>query len=134
MNPPTTRNAIVAALREHGPMTATELAETLAMTRSAIANAVQKARAHGNRTYLYITAWRRPIGHGGAVAPVYDVGPGEDVRRPTIGPKARKLYDQRYERSHRAERRIASALRRGSTVNPFKQLVRIWRDQRQEQQ
>lgn len=121
---PVTRDAIKKALRDHGPMTAPEIIETLGRPVEAINGSIRAARVKGTM-HFRIIAYRRQLEHGGRQSPVYDVGPGADVAKPPpLGKKGHNEAQHRYAATRKAERRVFDAMRRGGKINPFMQLIR----------
>lgn len=127
-NPPA-RNAVIAAIRKHGPMTCAEVAEvlgwTVARTHGVIANT---RRLQPNKVFRVIR-YQRSVGKG-KDASVYAARPGEDVPRPSVDQQARdKEKCQRYRDKHRAtinaRHRQARAAKAGSPApqNPWMQLA-----------
>lgn len=99
---PTTRDAIRAALRTDGPMTAAELARALGRKVKTIDSALSCARRYGTK-YIRITGYERRLGTSGRMAPVYDLGPGRDA--PPLPPLTRAECARRYnEGAGRARR------------------------------
>lgn len=115
---------MLQAIREHGPLSAAELAETLQISRQSVDASMNAARTKFGSGMFRITAWRRNIGRGGREIPVYGLGPGRDVQRPELGDTARRETQARYTEKMRAVIRTKDAIRRGDTINPFAQLMR----------
>lgn len=123
--PAPTRDKLLAALRECGPMTAAELAEYTGMHRGAVNGAINGWRESNPRRFFAIVDWRRPVGNGGRMAPVYRAGPGRDVPAPVIDKvAAARLYSQRYKARHKAIVSAKERARSGSALVgcPFAQL------------
>lgn len=130
-NNPPARNAVIAAIRKHGPMTCAEVAEvlgwTVARTHGVIANT---RRLQPNKVFRVIK-YQRCVGKG-KDASVYAARPGEDVPRPAIDQQARdKEKCQRYRDKHRAtinaRHRQARAEKAGvaEQPNPWMQLAPV---------
>lgn len=130
-NNPPVRNAVIAAIKEHGPMTCNEVAEvlgwTIERTHSVIANG---RRLHPGKLFRVIRY--QPSRGKGKDQAVYAVQAGKDKPRPTTDMKVRRHEAlQRYRNKHRAtinaRHRQARAAKAGSTVpqNPWMQLAPV---------
>lgn len=96
------RERMIEAIKEHGPLTVRELAEWLDHDMGKVNESMWRARkTHGTR-YFIVTGYQRQQGHGGREARVYGLGPGEDVRKPTLGKRARRQTQYRYFEKNRA--------------------------------
>ncbi len=101
MKPSPIRSQLLAALTQHGPMTAAELAEVCRLERHQVNGAILKAPASA----LHISAWRRQDpGARGAMAPVYAPGPGTYAPMPR--PRSSRERNAAYRERNRAELRI----------------------------
>lgn len=121
--PAINRDAILAAIREHGPMTAAEIAETTGKKRSAIDSALVAMRKRGS-FYVRVSGYRRQIGGAGIAAGIFALGPGKDVPREDLGGKeGHRQRNERYREKNRMVIRAKTAIRRGVTLNPFSQLI-----------
>lgn len=121
---PVTREAILAAIAEDGPMTAAELTEATGKTRRAIDASINAMREHGTK-FLRITSYRRQRGRGGREATVYGLGPGPDAKRPALDtPEEAKARQARYREKNRTLLRLRMHRRRRGQVNPFLQLIK----------
>ena len=86
---------ILAALKEHGPMRSSEIAEKTGLSRTYVAQLLKhNMRGHppGQRKLVYI---RRYIKEGNVRIHVYDVGNRPDARRPMPQSNKEKLRKQR---------------------------------------
>lgn len=96
------RERMIAAIQEHGPLTVRELAEWLQHDMGKVNESMWRARkTHGTR-YFRVTGYQRQQGNSGREARVYGLGPGEDVRKPALGLKARRQTQYRYFEKNRA--------------------------------
>lgn len=123
-SPPRTRNAILAAIREHGPMTVAELVEVTGKTRHSIDAAIINMRERGTE-FLRVKGYQRQVGNGGIAASIYDLGPGKDAKRPDLSTiEAHRERQARYRDKNRAVINARTNARRGRPINPFLQLMR----------
>lgn len=122
--PPTIRTALVAAITEHGPMTAAELADVTGLDRKQVNGAFIKARGLG---LFHIAAWRRqPPGQRGAMAPVYNLGDQPDAPKPRA--RTQRERNATYRKRHRAVLRAKALKTSGAQqhrLHPFSELVRV---------
>lgn len=97
--PSPTRDALVAALRAGGPMTAAELAVAAGLGRSAVDKCLSNSRRRACTDYFRVTTWRsQPEGQTGRQMAVYDVGPGPDAEtndRLELRKKRQRAYARR---------------------------------------
>lgn len=122
--PAYTRTAILQAIREHGPLTAVELAAALELSRTAINGALTEARAKYGTQFFRITAWRRYTGRGSNWVPVYGLGPGEDEPKPVLTKEQHNERQVRYRERMRDVIRIRDRARRGKQpTGPWAQLL-----------
>lgn len=121
---PTTRNAIIALIQEHGSMTAADIAEHLGWTRQRVNGAITQARIDHGTWFFRIAGYRRQRGRGGREAPVYGLGPGKDVARPVMNSiEENRKRQARYRERNRAVINLRNTARRSSQINPFYQLI-----------
>lgn len=126
-NRTTQRDTLLAALREYGPMTASEMAEMTGLTRHQVHSYLCRTRNLYPRMYFVIKDWQRRIG-ATSIAPIYKAGPGRDVPAPDLSTKeAARERQERYRGKHSAELRIMNQAKRGSALigDPFAQLYTI---------
>lgn len=129
-----TRAAIIAAIMEHGPLSAADLSARLNMDRKTIDSSIRFARKPGNKI-LYICKYRRNIGIRGRHAPIYDLGNLPDVQAPS---RDRKATMQRYRAKFTDEewkaKIDAQRVRRRELASPdsMKQQYKAWRDAQRE--
>ena len=123
--PAYTRTAIQQAIREHGPLSAAELAAVLELTRRSVDASLNAAREKFGTQYFRIAAYRRQAtGKGGREIPVYGLGPEPDVPRPELGAAAHREVKQRYAEKYRdVINHRARMRRRGRAGNPFAGLL-----------
>lgn len=127
---PIVKDALVAALRFHGWMTARELAAETGLLARQVSDCITDSRGRGQALFV-IRGWQRSEGHGD-YAPVYGLGPGvgpvKDAKRPKRDPvKDHRERNARYRARNRAAIRARENARRGSKMkdNPFAQLVTL---------
>jgi len=82
--PPTTRDAIIQALRDCGPMTAVEIAQHLGVPRHRVESAIVTARKNWPGRYLRVIRYRQQTGVSGREAAVYSASRGPDAPRPSF--------------------------------------------------
>lgn len=117
-NKPTCRDAILAHLREHGPMTFSELAQALAMHRNRVADAIGFSRRNHGPAHFRIQSWAQSPRSG--TVPVWAAGPGKDAPRPPPPTKIerRRIWRDRNRARSRVIDRLSQARRRGTTPTP----------------
>ena len=103
--PPTTRDAITAALKECGPMSVQEIAEHLGMDRNRINTCMTTARANHPGRHFRIIRYRPQVGRSGRETPIYSASPGPDAPRPVFDKaEGRRSHYQRNRARLAAER------------------------------
>ena len=125
--PTTTRDAILRAIKEYGPMTSAEIAEVTGLSKKKVHGSISGARKnHGSDVFTIHGYQRKTDGtRGGGMATIYKAGPGRDAKRPDLTTKeVRAERDRRYRARHHARILAREAQRRGSRVaaGPFAQL------------
>ncbi|MEK6418437.1 MAG: hypothetical protein V4801_02455 [Burkholderia gladioli] len=113
---PTTRNAIKAAIREHGPMTVQELAEELEKSIKTVGSCIASSRA-GKKKHFYVISWRPQVGISGKPAGVYSLGNRADAPKPITD---RKATCARYYKQNKARIKLK---RGGRAITPFTSLI-----------
>ncbi len=108
--PPDTRDAITAALKEMGPMSALELVEHLGWSRNRVNACMTTARANHPGKFFRIVAYRKQVGVQGRETPIYSAGPGPDAKRPTFDENHVTTRRQGYYQRNRA--RFAASRKR----------------------
>lgn len=122
--PPTTRDAITAALKECGPMSVPEIAEHLGLARNVINTCMTTARKNHPGKFFRILRYRPQIGVSGRETPIYSASPGPDAPRPVFDQaQGRRSYYQRNRTRLAVERRR----RRGVEANWLSGLVPLER-------
>ena len=128
-NNPPVRNAVIAALTQHGPMTCHEIADVMDWPLARVQCALRNARRlHPEKVFRVIRY--KPVTEGkGKDASVYAAQAGADVPRQADNIDERRQKAQaRYRRRHKAvinsRTRRARALQSGHAVraNPWAQL------------
>lgn len=103
--PPTTRDAITAALKECGPMSVPEIAEHLGLARNVINTCMTTARKNHPGKFFRILRYRPQIGVSGRETPIYSASPGPDATRPVFDKaEGRRSHYQRNRARLAAER------------------------------
>lgn len=116
-NPPS-RNAVIAAIKEHGPMTCAEVAEALGWPHSRAHETIANARRWQPGKVFRVVRYRKTMGKGKDPS-VYAVQAGPDVPRPVIDRKARrKEIDRRYQRKNQAIINARERAERAAKVGP----------------
>jgi hypothetical protein len=131
-NNPPVRNAVLACLREHGPMTMMEVAETLQWPVERVHSAISGARKRYPGQLVHIVAYRKHPERGKDVS-VFKAGPGEDKPRPVLTKQQkaarRRVTQTKYNRKNRTlidtRARIKRAKAKGVEVvsNPWLHLM-----------
>lgn len=122
--PAYTRTALVQLLRDNGPMSAAELTERIELNRKTVNAAIISARKKYGTQFFRIVRYEFTRGRGGREVPIYDVGPGEDCRKPHMGQTAAKARHARYRKKMRHVLNARNRMRRGKTAaNPYQQLI-----------
>lgn len=109
---PTTRYAIVALLKEHGPLHVGAMAELLNMKYQTVQSAIRIMRNH---KMLHISGWKRSLGTRGAWGAIYTLGPGQDRKPPQVN--VNKQANERYREKYREVLRRRMSARRGRPVD-----------------
>lgn len=112
------RALMLQALREEGPMTVREIAEHLGRDVAKVNESMWRARKTHGTEFFRVVRYVRQQGHGGREAKVYDVGPGPDCRKPTLGAKARRETQYRYFEKNRAIIYTKKKVQRRKNVEP----------------
>lgn len=121
--PPLVRDAIVAALREFGPMSAAEISETTGLPRGKVNAALTNARASHPGRFFRVSRWQLQVGRKGRETPVYAAAPGKDADRPTFDEEHRKAANRRNYRANRARWAAQRKRRAGVATSPWSGLV-----------
>ena len=122
--PPTTRDAITAALRECGPMSVQELVEHLGWKRNRVDACITTARANHPGKFFRIVRYRQQIGIQGREAAIYAAGPGPDAKRPEFDLAHVVARRSNYYRRNRARIAVGRKLRSGvARASPWSGLV-----------
>lgn len=131
-NNPPIRNAVLACLREHGPMTMLDIAEALQWPLARVHSAICGARNRYPGQLVHISGYRKHPERGKDVS-VFAAGPGEDKPRPVLTNQQkqarRRVVQARYNRKNRTiidtKARIKRAKAKGVTVvsNPWLNLM-----------
>lgn len=123
---PTTRDAITAALKECGPMTAPELAHYLGWERNRVNTCLTTARNNHPGKFFRIVRYQRQVGVQGRETPVYHASAGPDAPRPTFDAEHKRATQQRYYQRNRAMFAMGRKLRTGqAAASPWAGLVPI---------
>lgn len=112
--PPTTRIAVFAVLREHGPLHVSAIAELLGKNVNAVESSVRIAH---QRKLIHISGWKRSLGTKGRMGAIYSLGKGQDRKPPQID--AHKEANERYREKYREIIRRKTNARRGRPVDPW---------------
>lgn len=121
--PPVVRDAIVAALREFGPMSAAEISEATGLPRGKVNGSLTLARASHPGQFFRIVRWQLQVGRKGRETPIYAAETGKDARRPAFDDAHRKAASQRNYRANRARRAALRKQRSGISASPWAGLV-----------
>lgn len=114
-----TRDIIIAAIKEAGPMSSAQLVEYTGLSRRSIDSAVHFARYAKPKKLLYIRSYIRNYQTRGKPAPVYNVGSNKDNPPPASDRAADR---RRYNEKMRALTRLKDQKRRqGVTLHPWLQ-------------
>lgn len=111
---PTTRNAIVALLTEHGPLHVAAMAALLNKNFQTVQSAIRLMR---DQRMIHIDGWKRSIGTRGAWGAIYALGNGPDRRPPNVD--QHKQANERYREKYREVLRRRMRARRGKPVDPW---------------
>lgn len=122
-SPPVVRDAIAAALREFGPMSAAEIADTTGLPRGKVNAALTNARANHPGKFFRITRWQFQVGRKGRETPIYAAAPGKDADLPVFDNAHRKAVNQRNYRANRALWAAQRKRRAGVATSPWAGLV-----------
>ena len=128
-NNPPIRNAVIATLKEHGPMTCEDTAGLMGWTVERVHGVISSARRLRPGQIFRVVRYQRAEGRGKDHS-VYAASPGQDAPRPKVDKKVRRLRTQEdYRNRHRAivnaRNRMARAAKKGYTAsaNPWAQLA-----------
>jgi hypothetical protein len=122
--PPTTRDAIIQALRDCGPMTAVEIAQHLGVPRHRVESAIVTARKNWPGRYLRVIRYQQRTGVSGREAAVYSASRGPDAPRPVFDPRQGK---RDYYQRNRTRLAVDRQRRRGAQANWLSGLVPLER-------
>lgn len=120
-SPPVTRNAILALLKEQGPLHAAAIAEHLGKSVRTVRNAI---RLMHKLRLIHISGWHRNLGVRGDWAAIYAQGNGPDRKPPQVD--AHKQANERYREKYREVLRRRMSARRGKPVNPWLAILQIF--------
>jgi hypothetical protein len=118
--PPTTRDAITAALKECGPMSVPEIAEHLGLARNVINTCMTTTRKNHPGKFFRILRYERQRGRSGREIPIYSHAGGTDAPRPDLS--SREHVRARQARYYQANRTLVLErfrARRGKPINPW---------------
>lgn len=116
---PVLRDAITAALQEHGPMSMQELADLLNLPRGRVKGVICAARFDHGRRFFRITGY---VSGTASLVPLYGVG-GETLRD-APRPSSADLEKARQARHWRKNGAIKRARTLGTPASPWEQLMR----------
>lgn len=130
---PTYRAQIIATLKDHGRMTAAEIADCLSLEIRTVATAIASARNQKPGVIFRVVAYRPVTGRRAADASVYVAEAGADVLRQAFTKskqaKRRALAKTRYREKHRQTINMRNSIRRAEragrsvVINPWLQLA-----------
>lgn len=124
---PTSRDAVTAVLREHGPMNSADIADVLGWTQSRVNSTLSTARRdHPGKFFRVIRTVMRQ-GSQGRDAPVYSASPGPDAPRPPMNAAYHQKRNQRYYQQNRARIlcRIRASRQGVQAASPWQGLVLV---------
>ena len=124
---PTSRDAVTAALREHGPMNSADIADVLGWPQSRVNSTLSTARRdHPGKFFRVIRTVMRQ-GSRGRDAPVYSASPGPDAPRPPMDAAYHRQRNQRYYQQNRARIlcRIRASRQGVQAASPWQGLVLV---------
>lgn len=124
---PTSRDAVTAALREHGPMNAADIADFLGWPQIRVNATLNTARRDHPGKFFRIVRTVMRQGSSGRDAPVYSASPGPDAPRPTLGADYDKQRSQRYYLQNRARIlcRVRASRQGAQQASPWQGLVPV---------
>lgn len=119
------RDAITAAIRQHGPMTSREIAELLDWPTNTVSVVIRSARRDHPGRFFRVTGWRQVLGKWLNDEAVYSAGRGADCIKPATDTMARRrAADQRWRERNKARYLAGKMVRDGSKpLNPWLQLA-----------
>lgn len=121
--PSTTRDAITAALKEHGPMSVLEIMEVTGFGRLKVNACLNTARHDHPGRYFRIVSYRRNVGVQGREIPVYSASMGRDVPRPVFD---KKDTNRNYYLRNRARQAVRRKVNTGKApANPWAGLIQM---------
>lgn len=128
-NNPPVRNAVIAALKAHGPMTRHDLAEHLDWPLERVHSAIAGARRLRPGQIFRVVGYSRPPEGRGKDSSIYAAEAGPDVARKARMDARLKANQKRYRKKHKAV--INARLRKTRTLqagraiqpNPWAQLA-----------
>ena len=102
-NNPPVRNAVIATIKEHGPMTCADTAGLMGWTVERVHGAIASARRRCPGQIFRVVGYQRAADGKGKDASIYAAQPGDDVPRPAVNKKARRNATQaNYRKRHKA--------------------------------
>lgn len=129
-NNPPARNAVIAVLKEYGPMTKNDIAEVLGWHPARVHSTLANARRLRPGKVFRVVRYQRSEDGKSKDQSVYAAGPGQDVPRPQIDAiERRKETQSRYRNRHKAainaRMRMRRAKQHGHSIVPnmFAQLA-----------
>jgi hypothetical protein len=123
------REAVLACLREHGPMTAAEAAEYLCITPTAAASVITSTRYENPGQFFRIASYRKVTGRRAKREIVFEASAGPDAKRPVVDELADRrkrqidYYKRNAARVNARSRARRAAAKGGQAVNPWAQLA-----------
>lgn len=103
MSRPSCRADVLAAM----PGTRAEIHAKCSVECSCIVRMIRILRDAGQ---CHVTAWKRTVGKGGPIMPIYAAGPGEDAKPLKRLPL--RVYSRRYRKTHPEAIALANDARR----------------------
>lgn len=123
------RQAVLAILREHGPMTAASAAAHLQWDIAMVSRAIVFARQKHSGEFFRVVRHKGTVGHWGPDQPVYAAEPGPDAYKRPISEKTRrrvaaKRWRDKNSAVEAAKKRASRASSSGAkAVNVWSQLA-----------
>lgn len=118
-NKPIGRDLAYNTLREHGPMSKSDLAELLGPLGKVAANSIATARYEYPGKFFRVVGYDVQRGRAGREIPIYAAAEGPDVPRPNFKTKAAvKARQQRYYANNRAQIIARTKARRSAEKAP----------------
>ena len=129
-NNPPVRNAVIAALTQHGPMTCHEIADVMDWPLIRVQSVLRSARWLHPEKMFRVVGYKRTANGRGKDASVYALQAGADVPRNVVDfgkrrLQARALYRYRNQAAINARNRADRALKAGhaASANPWLHLT-----------